>query len=411
MTISQERQRRSFLERLPRDLVTGGSGTITLLSVLLALLVGALAIAASDSTVVDRWSQVADSPGRALSATWDAVARAYGALLQGALVDPAKISAALDGGSVSAVFAPLSETIVAATPLILAGLSVTLAFRAGLFNIGGQGQAMLGATAAGFVGFHFNLPFVVHFLLALAAGMVVGAAWGGIPGVLKAKTGAHEVITTIMLNYIAAVLLLYLLSKSVFLRPGRTDAISPPVDTDARLPHLAGSELRVHAGIFVALALAGIVWWLLARTTVGFELRAVSLNETAARTAGISIGKAWIVAMLAAGGLSGLAGAVQLLGTAFSVAPQTGVNLGFLGITVALLGRATVGGTVLASLLFGALQAGGLRMQAATATPIDIVLMIQALVVLFIVAPQLVRSFFRLRGDAVSELQMTKRGW
>jgi len=395
---------------LVRKFFSGGSVTVTLLSLVLAFAVGAVVIAVSDPEVRTAWADLIDSPGGAIAATWDSVASSYGALFRGAIVDPSAVSEAFRGGSVSAMLAPLSETVVATTPLILAGLSVTLAFRAGLFNIGGQGQAMLGATAAGFVGFHFGLPPVVHVVAALVAGLLAGLAWGSIPGALKAWTGAHEVITTIMLNYIAGILLLYLLSLSVFIRPGRTDAISPRVDGDARLPHLLGADLRVHAGILVAVGVAGIVWWLLARTTVGFELRAVSLNERAATTAGISSGRAWIVGMTVAGGLSGLAGAVQLLGTDYALVPGSGASLGFLGISVALLGRATVTGTVLASLLYGALQAGGIRMQAATSTPVDIVVIIQALVVLFVATPQLVRSSFRL-PSAGSGLQVMSRGW
>lgn len=395
---------------LVRKDMTRGSIIVTALSLVLAFVVGAVVIAVSDPEVRTAWGSITDSPGGAIAATWDSVAGSYGALFRGAVVDPSAVSAAVRGGSISAVLSPLSETIVASTPLILAGLSVTFAFRAGLFNIGGQGQAMLGATAAGFVGFHFGLPPVVHVVAALFAGLLAGVAWGSIPGVLKAWTGAHEVITTIMLNYVARILLLYLLSLSIFIRPGRTDAISRRVAGDARLPHLAGSDLRVHAGIFVALGVAGIVWWLLARTTIGFELRTVSLNERAATTAGISSGKAWVVGMAAAGALSGLAGAVQILGTDYALVPASGASLGFLGISVALLGRATVVGTVLASLLYGALQAGGIRMQAATATPVDIVVIIQALVVLFVAAPQLVRSLFRLPA-AGAELRVMSRGW
>jgi len=391
---------------------TGDSGsiTVTLLSLVLAFGVGAVVIAVTDPSVRSAWGDVIDSPGGALTSTWDSIAGAYGALVRGAIVDPSTVSAAARGGSIVAVLAPLSETIVAATPLILAGLSVSFAFRAGLFNIGGQGQAMVGAAAAGFVGFHFGLPPVIHLLAACAAGLLAGAAWGWVPGALKAWTGAHEVITTIMLNYIAGVMLVYLLSLSIFVRPGRTDAISPRVDGDARLPHLMGADLRVHAGVFVAAAAIALVWWLLARTTIGFELRCVSLNEWAARTAGISSGRAWVVGMTVAGALGGLAGAVQLLGTDLAVVPRSGTNLGFLGISVALLGRASVSGTVLASLLYGALQAGGIRMQAATATPVDVVVVIQALVVLFVATPQLVRSLFRRSGDG-AELRVATRGW
>jgi len=395
--------------RIVREIVTGGTVAVTVLALVLALLVGAVVIAASDPAAAAAWRRVTSDPVRALGASWDAIADAYGALLRGALLEPASVSAAVDGGSIANVFGPISETLVAATPLILAGLSVTIAFRAGLFNIGGQGQAMLGAAAGAFVGFHWQLPAALHLTAALLAGVSAGAAWGLIPGFLKARTGAHEVITTIMLNYVAVGLVLYLLSKPIFLREGRTDPLSPEVAGSARLPQLAGETLRLHLGILVALAVAAAVLWLLRRTTIGFSLRIVSLNEDAARTAGVSVSRAWVLGMVLAGALAGLAGAVEILGTDYALVPSSAASLGFLGISVALLGRATVGGTVLASLLYGAFEAGGVRMQAATATPFDIVTVIQALTVLFVAAPQLVRAVFRLRARPIEAA--AGRGW
>ncbi|MGI9111946.1 MAG: ABC transporter permease [Gaiellaceae bacterium] len=395
--------------RIVREVVTGGAVAVTVLALVLALLVGAVVIAASDPAAAAAWRRVTSDPGRALAASWDAIADAYGALLRGALLEPASVSAAVDGGSIANVFGPISETLVAATPLILAGLSVTIAFRAGLFNIGGQGQAMLGAAAGAFVGFHWQLPAALHLAAALLAGVAAGAAWGLIPGFLKARTGAHEVITTIMLNYVAVGLVLYLLSKPIFLREGRTDPLSPEVAGSARLPQLAGETLRLHLGILVALAVAAAMLWLLRRTTIGFSLRIVSLNEDAARTAGVSVSRAWVLGMVLAGALAGLAGAVEILGTDYALVPSSAASLGFLGISVALLGRATVGGTVLASLLYGAFEAGGVRMQAATATPFDIVTVIQALTVLFVAAPQLVRAVFRLRARPIEA--PAGRGW
>lgn len=364
---------------------TAGEGTITALAILLAFLVGAAVLAAADQSLAG-------------------VADAYWALIKGALLDP-------QGDSLEEVIAPLSETVVTATPLMLTGLAVTLAFRAGLFNIGGQGQAVVGAAAAAIVGFHFNLPPVAHLLAALLAGVAAGLVWGGVPGWLKARTGAHEVITTIMLNYVASIVVIYLLAQDVFQRPGRTDAISPLVRPDARLPELLGGELRLHAGLLVALAAAVGVRWLLVRTTSGFELRAVGFNLRAALTAGMSSGRVYVVAMALSGGLAGLAGAVQMLGTELTLTPGSATGLGFTGISVALLGRATVKGTVAASFLFGALQAGGIQMQASTGTSVDLVTIIQGLIVLFIAAPLFVRETFRLRqGDAAAG-PSTAQGW
>jgi len=219
------------------------------------------------------------------------------------------------------------------------------------------------------------------------------------------------VITTIMLNYVATILIVYLLALEAFQRPGRTDPISPLVRPDARLPHLLGGDLRLHAGILLALAAAGAIWWLLSRTTVGFQLRAVGQNLDAARTAGISVGRAYVIAMAFAGGVAGLAGAATMLGTEFTLTPGTASTIGFAGLSVALLGRATVKGTVTASFLFGGLQAGGIQMQASTGTPVDLVTIIQALIVLFIAAPMVVRAVFRMRSGAPATVSPMSRGW
>jgi general nucleoside transport system permease protein len=349
----------------------------------------------SDENVLATWGYFFAAPGDALTASWNAISAAYGALFTGAF------------GSATA----LSETIVAASPLILAGLAVALGFRAGLFNIGAEGQVIAGGLAAGYTGFSLHgLPVVVHLPLAVLAGLAAGAAWGFIPGILKARTGAHEVITTIMLNYVAANLALYLLSTAVFRRPGRTDPISRQVAVAARLPHLAGQNLRLHAGIILALAAAAAVAWLLGRSTWGFELRVAGANPDAAVTAGISVGRATVLAMVLSGGLAGLAGANQVLGLQYSLAPGFSGGVGFDAITLALLGRANPWGVVVAALLFGALRAGGLQMQAVTGTPVDIVTVIQSLIVIFVAAPALVRAMYRIRL-ARGTGQPVSKGW
>ena len=306
-------------------------------------------------------------------------------------------------GSLSAdssvpVLGPISDTLFNAAPLILGGLSVGVAFRAGLFNIGGQGQLIIGAVCAGWVGFAFDLPVVVHLLVALVAGVVGGALWGGLAGWLKARTGAHEVISTIMLNYVALYLLYYLLSVSGFQAEGSNQAISRPVTESARLPHLLGTALSVNAALVIALLAALGCWWLLTRSTLGFRLRAVGANQYAARTAGMSVPRSYVTVMLIAGGLAGLAGCAQILGgNNAALTGDVDANIGFDAITVALLGRASPGGTVLAGILFGALRAGSVKMQVDTGTPAEIVQVIQSVIVLFIAAPALIRAIFRLR--------------
>lgn len=388
----------------------GNSVVVTVLAIFSAVVVGGLLIAFTDPPVLHAWGQLFSNPGNAFVQAWDAASGAYSAMFESAIINPHAVAAAFHGGSVTAVFNPLSETAVNATPLILAGLSVALAFRAGLFNIGAAGQFIGGAMIAGWIGFAVNLPVVIHVVVAVIGGFVGGAIVGWFVGFLKARTGAHEVIVTIMLNYVMEFLILYLLGLTVFRQKGRPDPISPPVAGNATLPHLFGSVLRVNAGFLVALAAAAAVWWLLERTTIGFQLRTVGSNSKAARSAGMSPESTWIVVMLIAGGLAGLAGSAVVQGTDFVLTPQIYGTYGFDAITVALLGRAKPGGTVLASLLFGALHAGGIGMQAQTQIPVDIVTVLQSLIVLFVAAPPLMREVFRLRSTRAAG-QLEARGW
>jgi simple sugar transport system permease protein len=341
------------------------------------------------------WSSFTYDPGGALRESWSLVWNAYSALFRSSL-----------GGRVA-----ISETIVNMTPLLLGGLSVALAFKAGLFNIGAEGQLLMGAMAASYAGFSFSgLPAVIHLPLALIAGFAGGAIWGAIAGILKARTGAHEVITTIMLNFVAINLTDYLLQTHLFLRPGRTDPISKAVAPSAQLPRFFG-DLRVNWGIVLALAAAYAVWWLLFRSTIGFEFRAVGANPSAAAYSGMSVAGTYIVAMLLAGGLAGLAGSAQLLGVQYSVFPGFSSGYGFDSIAIALLGRTNPLGVVLAALLFGILRAGATGMQAATSIPVDLIIVIQALVIAFIAAPRLVREIFRIRADRVADTDAFTKSW
>jgi simple sugar transport system permease protein len=376
---------------------------VTVLSVVLALLIGAVLIVVSDPDVQDPAKYFFSRPGDTLSAAWSSVSDAYSALFTGSIVD-------INEYTLGRALRPLAETLTNSAPLIAAGLGVTLAFRAGLFNIGADGQLVLGAICAGYVGFAWDLPTGLHLIVGILAGMVGGALWAGIVGVLKARTGAHEVIVTIMLNRIAGFLLAYLLTTSVFQRPGASNPVSPVVSDDAQLPRLLDGS-RLHIGMVLVLITAAAVWWLLSRSTVGFEFRTVGANPFAARTAGMSVERTYVVVMLFAGALSGLAGVMQVLGTERYLTTGISSDIGFDAITVALLGRATAGGTVAAGLLFGALRAGGVEMQAGTGTPVDIVLVIQSLIVLFIAAPPLVRATFRVRVRAGGPVAGLSQGW
>ena len=379
-----------------------GKTQLPLLAFSLALFVGGLVIGFTDSKVLAKIS----SPIEFLKILGSTVGNAYLALFQGAIYDPNLA----EGKSFFAGFYPLSETMVSTAPLILCGLSVALAFKSGLFNIGAQGQFIFGAIGASYIGFKFEMPMFMHILVATLAGIILAALWGGIVGLLKAKTGAHEVIVTIMLNYIAAKFLLFLLSTQYFLRPGRLDPIAPSVKETAKLPNLFGVDYRVNIGIFIALAAAVFIWWLLNRSIIGFRFRAVGANSSAARTAGISVSAAMIATMAISGALAGMGGAIHTLGNQYELTDTVAASFGFDAITVALLGRGTPLGVVLASFLFAGLRVGGQTMQANVGVPVEIVLVIQALVVLFIAAPDLVKRIFKLRNLQEASA-MASKGW
>jgi simple sugar transport system permease protein len=369
------------------------SWLVTVLAVVVALVLGGLLMAFSDETVRHELGYFFQHPTDSLKDGWYTIRDNYRALFEGSIYNFG------NDGTAKGIFRPICGTIFTATPLICAGLGISLAFRAGLFNIGGQGQVIAGAMAAGYVGFAWTLPPVVHLVAAVVAGIAAGAFWGFIAGFLKARTGANEVITTIMLNYVALNLLHYLLSVGgVVAGPGAQ--ASKIIHGNARLPVLFGAALQVNLGIILALAGAVFAWWLMTRSTVGFRLRAVGANPAAARTAGMSVSSVTMLAMALAGGLAGLAGTALALGgsTSYQVTPSIDSNVGFDAITVALLGRTSPWGTVAAGLLLGALREGGAAMQANTNVPIDIVTVIQAFIVIFVAAPRLIRAVFRLKG-------------
>ena len=403
------------------SIVEGNSVVVTVLAIVAAIVAGGLLIAFTSPAVLSAWGNLFSSPGNAFAQVWDAAAGAYVAMFEGSIFSPHTVAAifqqksigtAFSDGTVAQVFYPLSETAVNATPLILAGLSVALAFRAGLFNIGAQSQFIGGAIVCTWLGFGVSLPPFIHVVVCVLGAFAGGAVIGWLVGWLKATTGAHEVIVTIMLNYVMADFLSWILGTSAMQRPGRSDLISPLIASDAHLPLLLGSQLRVNASFLIALACAVGVWWLLNRSTIGFEFRSVGANASAARSAGMSVPRTWILVMLIAGGLAGLASIAVVQGTDFTLTFQSYGTYGIDAITVALLGRARPGGVVLAALLFGALHAGGIAMQASTSTPLTITTVIQSLVVLFVAAPPLIRAMFRLhRATARGAAQSLAKGW
>ncbi|GAB3119948.1 ABC transporter permease [Glaciibacter psychrotolerans] len=382
--------------RVAANEIMGGSVMISILSVVLAMIVGAVLIALTDETVQKTAGYFFSRPGDMLSAVWQSVSGAYSSLFQGAIYNFRKPD------FVDAI-KPLTATLNFATPLIMAGLGIALGFRAGMFNIGGRGQMLIAIGIAGWIGFSFDLPFGIHMIVAVIGGMVGGALWAAIVGLLKARTGAHEVITTIMLNFIAYYLISYLLRTPGALQaPGSNNPKSPAMKETAIFPHLFGPNYPLNLGFIFAIVAVIVVWWLLSRSSLGFKFRAVGENPDAAKVAGINVGSIYVWAMVISGALVGLAGVAQILGTVttgFSSGIDAGI--GFDAITVALLGRSRPWGTFWAAILFGALKAGGFAMQAAEGIPIDIVLVVQSMIVLFIAAPPLVRAVFRLPTPGV----------
>ena len=376
----------AFLERIAKM----NGVVLTVLAIASAMVVGAFIIVLSDIEALKR-GDVLSSLGTVPSAYWSVVTGSFGSLRA------------------------ISNTINSSTPLILCGVSVAIAFKAGLFNIGATGQMLAGGMTSLVVGFSMSGPGIVQVPLAVIAGALGGAVYAGIAGVLKARTGAHEVITTIMLNSIAAFLVLWLLKTDLFQRPDRTDPISKLVDPAGHLPRLFGfldgrSDLVAHVGFLVALAAVGFYWWFLKKSSLGFEFRAYGLNADAARYAGMHTKRLTVLAMVVAGSFAGMAGAAEVLGTYGYASQNFAGNIGFDAIAIALLGRSGPFGTMFAAILFGALQAGGRQMQSTTDVPIDLIVVLRALIVMFIAAPLLVKAIWRVKVSATSDGQ-TFRGW
>ena len=399
-------------KRLLTHLVEANPTVVTILSVFTALVFGGILIDVTSSSVLHAWSQVGTHPGRALSLTFTTVGNAYGAIVSGSILSPSALDHAISTGhGWAGVFNPLSETCVAATPLILAGVGVAIGFRTGVFNIGAQGQLIAGSIAALYVGFAVHLPVAIHLPLVILAGAAGGAIAGLIPGFLKARTGAHEVIVTIMLNYVFLNLLNYVLSGPPFQLPGQTNEISQKMLPTARMPHLFGSSLRVNLSFVIALAMAALASWFMNRSTLGFSFKVSGSNPDAARTAGISTSKVTILVFAISGLFAGMAGMATLSGTNFFLSSGYGGTIGFDAITVALLGRNRPWGVVWASMLFAMLDVGGAAMQVRTGITLDLTSVIQATIIFFIATPMLVREIYRLRSTGQGALQLFTKGW
>ncbi|MGB1250206.1 MAG: ABC transporter permease [Candidatus Promineifilaceae bacterium] len=396
-----------FLEELSNQSVI-----IPLLAIFTGFVLGGLLIALTSEEVYTAFGT--EGVGAALGVAWDSVSLAYGSLFRSAVGDPADIRAAFatgDNTEVIKAFNPFFESLIATTPFIFAGLAVALGFKSGLFNIGVEGQLFIGAICAAFVGYYFtNLPRIIHLPLALLAGAVGGGAWGFIPGILKARTGGHEVINTIMMNYIAFRLSEWLLNGPMQ-RPESFVPISPTIETSAELPRIFADPIRFHAGFFLSLVMAWVVYWFMFRSRWGFDFRTVGANPNAARYAGMNITFVTVAAMSLSGALAGLTGANEVLGVNHNLALAFSAGYGFDAIALALLGKNHPVGVILSALLFGFLRSGALGMQLEAGIPVDIISVLQALVLAFIAAPAIIRSIYRLKPPEHGDGGFTLGGW
>ncbi len=386
------------------------------LAVFTGLVVGGIIIAVANDAAVAAWRDVFHNPGAAFRATWDAVIQAYSALFSGALGTPADLIAGFQTyfstGQTAALYKaiyPFTESLVLTTPYIFLGLAVAVGFRCGLFNIGAEGQFFMGALGSAFVGYSISgLPWYIHLPLALLGGALAGAIWGAIPGFLKARFGAHEVVNTIMMNYIAFRLSDWLLNGPMKARGFRP--VTPNVEVTAELPRFFPDPLRFNWGFVIALLFALLVYWFLFKTTLGFEIRAVGANPDASKYAGMSVIRTFVLVMTISGALAGLAGASQVLGTDHWVGQGFSAGYGFDSIALALLGKSHPLGVVLAALLFGILRGGATSMQSLAGIPIYIVSVIQGMVIIFVAAPAIIRWIYRLRVGGGERTVLT-RGW
>ena len=364
------------------------SATRAFLSILMGFLVGAVFMMVSGQDVAKAWE--AGGFAEAFGAAIQTVTDGYGALFRGSV-----FNARAD--DLATALRPLTETLRLAGPLIAAGLGISLGFRVGLFNIGGNGQMLFGIIWATWISTRVELPIVLHMLVAMVVAILGASLWGALVGFLKAQTGAHEVILTIMLNYVAISLFTWFIRSPDLLQAEQAGG-TPKADApalSAQLPALFPGTYALHLGFVLAILATLTYWWLMERSVIGYRFRMVGHNPHAARTAGISVERTYVMAMAVSAAFVGVAGANQALGTPVGYTETIHSGIGFDGITVALLGGGNAWGIFFAGLLFGAFKAGGPQMQVTGISP-EVLGIVQGAIVLFIAAPPLVRAMFRL---------------
>ena len=372
-----------------KEIMSGGFSR-TFFSVFMGFVVGAFFMVVSNKEFLASIGYFFADPLASIRAAGDVVSSGYGALLRGSVFNAA-------APTFEDAIRPLTETLRIAGPMIAAGLGIALGFRVGLFNIGGTGQMVSGMIWATYVATRMELPPVIHFLVAIAAAIVGSAIVGAFVGFLKARTGANEVITTIMLNYILLSFFSFLLSERILLQgiDSTGNRKSDPAAETARLPLILGDSYDLHLGFVLVIACVGIYWWLMEKSAIGFRLRAVGFSPTAARTAGINVQGTYVLALGLSAAFVGVAAANQALFSTGGVSPSSHAGIGFDAITVALLGGSNAIGVLLAGLLFGAFKAGSSAIQIQGISP-DVLSIVQGAIVLFVAAPPLIRAIFRL---------------
>lgn len=411
MAIKQTKPTRNFLKIFQEEL-SRSSFVFILLAILTGFLIGGILAAATTVEIHDAFGR---SIGEGITETLDLIWRTYSSLFIGSFGDPEKMVKAIfsgDRAEVLSAFRPFLESLVVTTPYLLSGVAIALGFQAGVFNIGAEGQLFMGSIMAAWAGYYFKgLQPIVHVPLALGIGVLAGALWGFIPGWLKAKTGSHEVINTIMMNYIAFNLTTYLVSGPM---QSPTESFKTPViEESAKLFRFFEPPIRFHIGFITAIGVAVLIWYILYKTTWGFELRTVGMNPHASQYAGINAVMVTILSMTVSGAIAGLAGASEMLGTNFRQTQSLSTGYGFDAIAVALLAHNHPLGVIPTAMLFGFMRQGSRLMQLKTGIPIDIISILQALIIFFIAAPAIIRSIYRLKEPSekdISALSLPETG-
>ncbi len=408
--------RPSRLTRLGRYLSSTNQVVVTFYGLVIALVVGGIMLTFSTPQTLHAVSTLFDHPGASLATIFSTIGDTYRDLFTGSIVDPSQLWHSITTNSQWALtFTPIAGTLNQATPLIVAGLGIGIGFETGVFNIGGASQVTLGAVCAAWVGVDVSMPAPWHVIAVMLAGVAGGALAGAIPGVLKAFTGAHEVITTIMMNYVVGFLLGWILVTPWLgiQQPNQGNSISKTLPASAQLPHLFGPVLPVNVGLLIAVAMVGVAWWVLDRSTMGFRFRITGASPHAAKTAGINAKRTLIVVFLVSGGFCGLAGTVQFAGSDLYLqwgGPQGyAIFIGFTAITVALLGRNRPVGILVGAILIGALTFGAFNVEANDGISTDLTTVIEAVMLICVATPALVARIFHLRAGAQSTFNFS--GW